>query len=293
MTTTGINTLSTYEKRAKYLKSTIENALRNALVVEKICAVDRSDLYTIQNPYSTAPTATVGSLRGTYAVADYTITDDALTVAYEVTAAEHIYDFEKIISQFDVISNRIEEQAYAVAKEIDQTVLNLLCEAGTTEYSTPSGGFTTASNINTIIGTCVSKVAGYTDIYKGLFLVIENTDIPGFIQYGATTGFSFADAVLNNGLMTSVLGVDIYVVRTGTFEDASYGTVAHTETVTNSGHRVFGVKGISTYAAPRGVQYEEKSVSAKTGKEVVTWADFGFKLWTTKASLIVDITITS
>jgi hypothetical protein len=62
-------------------------------------------------------------------------------------------------------------------------------------------------------------------------------------------------------------------------------------TVTNAGHRVFGVKNVATYASPRGIKVEEKGVSGKTGKEVVVYGYCGFKLWTTKASLVVDITL--
>jgi len=137
----------------------------------------------------------------------------------------------------------------------------------------------------------ISKVSGYRDTYKGLFLVIENTDVPGFIQAQATNGFSFADAALKNGWMSSYMGVDIYVVRSGTFADATTTTASGSKTWTNSGHRVFGVKGVSTYAAPRGIKYEEKYRTGYTGKELVTYGYVGFKAWASKQDLLVDITI--
>lgn len=176
---------------------------------------------------------------------------------------------------------------YAVAFGIDKFVLNNLCEDATGTYTTPTGGFTTAANINTIMANLASKVAGYQDTYNGLFLVIENTDLPGFMVAGATNGFSLADAVLRNGFMNSWMGIDIYVVRSGTFVDATLGT----KTVTNAGHRVFGVKGVATYASPRGMQYEEKAVTGKTGREVVVYGLVGFKLWAQKTGLVVDITL--
>jgi hypothetical protein len=83
------------------------------------------------------------------------------------------------------------------------------------------------------------------------------------------------------------MGTDIYVVRSGTFVDATIGTT----TVTNAGHRVFGVNKVATYASPRGMNYEEKSVTGKTGKEIVVFALVGFKLWAQKAALVVDITL--
>lgn len=281
------NTISTKTYRDKYRMAVLENALRNALVAEKICEVDRSDAKTIQNPYGSEPTVVVQALAGTYSPAALTTTDDTLTVADEFIVSEHIMDFENVLSRFDLFASRTEEMSFQVAKSIDRFVLNNLCEDGTGAYTTPTGGFTTAANINVIMSNLISKVAGYAESYKGLFLVIENTDVPGFIQAGAANGFSFADAVLNNGWMSSYMGVDIYVVRSSTFASETLGTTSYT----NSGHRVFGVKKVATYAAPRGVRFEEKSVSGKTGKEVVCYGYIGFKLWAPKAGLIVDVTL--
>ncbi len=282
-----MNTISTKTYRDKYRLANLDKLLRGALVAEKVCLVDRSDAKTIQNPYGSQPTTTVQALTGTYSVSAFTTTDDTLTVADEFICAEHVFDFENTLSNFDLFANRADEQAFSVASKIDNFVLNNLCEDGTGSYTTPVGGFTTAANVNVIISNLLSKVAGYADTYNGLFLVIENTDLPGIIQAAATNGFSFADAALNNGYVTSYMGVDIYVVRSGLFADATTGT----KTYTNAGHRVFGVKNVSTYAAPRGVMFDEKSVSGKTGKEVVTWGYIGCKTWATKSDLIIDITL--
>ena len=83
------------------------------------------------------------------------------------------------------------------------------------------------------------------------------------------------------------MGVDIYVVRTGTFTDATVGTI----TWTNAGHRVAGVKNVATTALPGGIKTEEKMVSGKTGMEVATYGYVGFKLWAPKVTLVIDITL--
>lgn len=282
-----MNTQSTYGARDKYFQSQYEIVLRNALVAEKICKVDNSDLKRIQNPYGSQPTATIQAVAGTYSVTAWTVTDDALTVTDEVIYAEHVFAHEEFFAVFDIATSRIDNMMYAVAFGIDKFVLNSLCEDATGTYTTPAGGFTTASNINTIMANLVSKVAGYEDTYKGLFLVIENTDLVGFAIAGATNGFTMADATLKNGFMNNWMGVDIYVVLSGLFVDDTLGT----KTVTNDGHRVFGVKGVSTYASPRGMNYEEKGVTAKTGKEIVVFGLVGFKLWAVKTALCVDITL--
>jgi hypothetical protein len=279
-------TMSTYGNRDIYFKSQYDIVLRNAMVAEKICDVNRTDAKRIQNPYGSQPTATVQAVAGTYSVSAWTVTDDALTVTDEVIYSEHVFAHEDFFAVFDIAASRLDNMMYAVAYGVDKFVLNNLCEDGTGTYTTPAGGFTTAANVNTIMANLNSRVAGYETTY-GTFLVIENTDLVGFLVAGATNGFSMADAVLKNGLVTNWFGTDIYVVRSGTFVDATIGTT----TVTNLNHRVFGVNKVATYASPRGMQYEEKSVTGKTGKEIVVYCLVGFKLWAQKAGLVVDITL--
>lgn len=282
-----MNTLGTEVYRTKWRQKSLETALRNGLVLEKVCQVDRSGNKTIKSPYQTAPTTVVQALAGTYTPAAFTITNDTLTVAYEFVVSEHVFDFEDTLSNFDLFAARQDDMNYSVMASIDQYGLNVMLADGTGTYTTPVGGFTTAANIPVIISNLASKVMGYADSYKGMFLVIENTDVPGFIQAQMASGFSYADAALNNGFLTSYGGVDIYVVRTGTFTNTDIGDM----TSNNSGHRLFGVKNICTYAAPQGVKFEEKGVSGKTGKELAVYGYVAVKVWAPKATLIVDITL--
>jgi hypothetical protein len=283
------NTLSTYALRDKYMKANLEVQLRAALVAEAVCRVDRTDLKRIQNPYITNQTATVQAVAGTYTPAAMTVTDDALTVTDEVWASTHVFGFEEITANFNLFKDFAEDLTFSVSYKIDQFVLNVLCEDATGTYTTPAGGFTTAANIPVIISNLISKVSGYGQNYAdGLFLIIENTDMTGFVQAQLASGFSYSDAALNNGFMTKYAGVDIYVVRTGTFVSATIGSRSD---FTNSGHRVAGVKNVATYASPRGVKYEEKSVSGKTGMEIVVWGLIGAKVWATKSDLLIDITL--
>jgi hypothetical protein len=276
--------------RAKYFSTKLQSVLRNALVCEKIMTVDNSDSFYIHNPYTTQPTALVQAMAyaGTYSVSAWSITDDSLTVTDEVIYSNHVYDFQRVMNNYNLVSERLDQVAYSIAFGIDKFALNVLCEDGTGTYTTPAGGFTTAANIPIIVSNLVAKVMGYADTYKGLFLVIENTDVVGFMQAQVGSGFSYADAALNNGFMANYMGVDIYVVRTGTFVSTDIGSRL---AITNSGHRVFGVKNVTTYASPRGVQYEEKSVGGRTGKEIVAYGYVGAKVWTQNAGLIIDVTL--
>lgn len=282
------NTIASRVYRDKYRSKVLDSALRGALVSDKISVRDESNNFRIQSPYSSTPTITVQALVGTYSTADFTTTDDTLTVVDEFIVAEHIKDFEESLTQFDLFTARTEQMGFNVAAKIDNYVVNNLLEDGTGTYTTPAGGFTTAANVNAIFANLVAAVSGYVEAYYGnMYVVVENTDMVGIITAGATNGFTTSDTTITNGKVGQWMGVDIFVVRTGTFTDATMGT----KTWTNSGHRLFGVKNVSTHALPGGIKTEEKQVSGKTGWEIATFGYVGFKLWTVKAGLVVDITL--
>ncbi len=280
------NTISTYTNRRSYFQSTLQKILRRSLIAEKICMVDYENKKYIDNPYTSQVTTTQQTLTGTYSVATFSTVDDTLTVTDEFVSAEQIYAFEAKMSNFNLATDRLDEQAFSMKAAIDKWVLNNLCEDATGAYTTPAGGFS-ASNIPVIFSECIGAVSGYDDVMRGMYMVVENTDVPGIIQGGAAGGFNFADSVLNNGMFTDYMGVRIYVTRTGTFVDATLGTT----TVTNSGHRVFGINKCASVLIPGNVDYEELLVTTKTGKEVRTVGHAGFKLWYTKTGLTVDITL--
>lgn len=273
------------------MKNTLETALRKAMVSRAIFNVDESGSYYIANPYGNQPVASVATMAGTYAITAYTTTADTLTVTEQVTYGEHIYQFEELLTRFDLWAARVDELSYAVAVRADAYALNeVLANAGTT-YTTPAGGFTTAGNFVTICGALLAKVAGYSQAYSNTFLVIENTDLAGIIPAMAGNGFTMSDLALRNGFMGNYMGIDLYIVRTGTFASETTTTASGTKTWTNSGHRMFGVKNVATYACPGGISVDEKKVTLKTGRELSVWMNIGAKLWAPRSALIVDITV--
>lgn len=281
------NTISTKTFRDKYRSAVLDSLLSRALISEAIFEKDTSGSKTIQNPYGSQPSTTTQAIAGTYNVATFTTNDDTLTVTDEIVVAEHVFDFEETLTRFDMFSNRTMEQGMALAREADKYALNVILDGAGESYNTPSGGFTTAANIKTIVSNLIAKVSGYADNYKGYFLVLENSDIAGVIETQIASGFSYADSALKNGFLQNYAGVEIYVTRDNTFVDDTIGT----KPVTNDGHRLFGIKKVATFAMPGGYHFEEKGVSEKTGMEVVTYSYIGAKAWKTKEDLLVDITI--
>lgn len=282
------NTLSTFALRHKYFSANLQQALRSALVAEAICMVDNGDTKTIENPYITATTATIQAVAGTYSVNAMTVTDNSLSVNDEVVDATQVFDFEMRTGNFDFMANFLDELIYRVSYQIDQFVLNKMLSLASGAYTTPVGGFTTPANIAVICSNLLGKVAGYqSGLASDPFLVIESTDLVGFAQAQVASGFAYADAALNNGFAAMYMGIRIYVIRTGTFVSTTLGTLV----CTNLGHRLFGISNLAMYASPRGVQYEEKAVSGKTGKEIVAYGLIGAIIWTPHLPLFVNITL--
>lgn len=281
------NTISSRTYRDKYRQASLQRLLRKVLVAQAVLDVDNSNADRIQNPYGSQASVTAQALTGTYSIAAWTTTDDTLTVTDEFPVGEQVYDYEQLLTAFDMFANRINEQNYAVAQKIDQWAINCLTNDAGATYTTPAGGFTTPANITAIVANLAAVVMGYQGSQRGLYLIVENTDTVGFAQAQVAQGFSYSDMALRNGFMNSYMGVDIYVVRSGTFVSATIGT----RTFTNSGHRVFGVKGSATLLLPSNIKVMEKEVSGKTGYEIATVAYAGFKQWFSTANLTVNITL--
>lgn len=279
----------TFVQRHKYFQASLQQQLRNSLVSAAIFKTDTSNLKTIENPYiSTEGTASVAAITGDYTISAMATTEDTLTVTDSVIVPTHVYDFEAKTANFDLMASFLDNLAYKVRFNVDKWVLNNMLDIATGTYTTAAGGFTTPTNIPKIMGDLLGKVAGYDGgIGSNPFLVIESTDLTGFAQLQVASGFNYADSALNNGFMANYMGVDIYVIRTGTFVTASFGSL----TLTNSGHRLFGLKNLGVIATPGGFQYEEKSVTLKTGKELVAFGYVGSKIWAPHLSLFVDITL--
>lgn len=289
MATLGTQNSVTFVNRHKYFKASLEQALRNRLVSREIFKWDTSNLKTIENPYiSTDGTATMQAVAGTYTVTALATTEDSLTVADEVIVPTHIFDFEQRFAQFDLFADFADNMSYQLAFNIDKFALNKVLSQATGTYTTAAGGFTTPANISKIIGDLLGKVSGYAGgVGNDPFLVVESTDVTGFIQMAMGSGFNYADAALRNGFSGNIAGVDVHVVRSGTFVTATLGTLS----ATNSGRRLFGIKNMAVVANPGGMKYEEKAVSLKTGKEVVAYGYVGAKVWAPQASLFVNITL--
>lgn len=275
--------------RKKWVSGMFQEILQSATVAEKIMAVDTSNVKYIENPYADAGVVTQQSPVGTYGVDTFSVTADTLTVSEEFVWSEHVFTFEQIVAVVDVKGSRMKEAMAKMATAVDKYALNALGNGGTGTYSTPAGGFAQA-NIIEILSKLSGKFAGYSEDFNGKYLVIEQSDLPGFIAAGMTNGFNFADTFLRNGYVGTLAwgGFDVYVKTDGTFVTATLGTLS----ATNAGKRIAGIKKMATLARPSDkLVWEEKQVGGSFGWELAMGVYAGVKVWAQKAALTVAITI--
>jgi hypothetical protein len=200
-----------------------------------------------------------------------------LNVTQEIIVSEHIFDFEQTLSYYDLFANRTREMVMSVKDELDVYNLTSMVTAASGFGNTVAvGGAFSAANVIPTLATIAGRFAGYSQSFNGMYLVIENTDLPAFVQAQVANGFNMADAALRNGFLGSYMGIDIYVVRSGQFA---------------AGTRLCGVKKQATFAMPVDWKFEEKQVSGKTGMECVTYGYTGNKMWTNTAALTAQVTL--
>jgi hypothetical protein len=293
--------LSTFTNRKKYALSKIDTVLAKEIISPQIFKVDTGNSKTIESPYFSATTTTGQNIAGTYTPANATTNDDTLTVNKEFINAQHVFDSEQRLSNFDTAKDLMDEMTRSFTEEVDKWALNRAladvqaATASTASFATAAGGITKTNAMN-VIGTILGNLSGYKNsIGQNPYLVIENTELGAFIEAQAAQGFAYADKVMYTGLVRNMAGVDLLVARTGTFVSATVSG----DVFTNAGKRLFGVYNKITLAVPSGsrdgkmmADYEELKVSGKTGMELRMVGYGGVKVWTPAKNLSGALTIT-
>lgn len=256
----------THAKKAsvmqEYLESmTVAGAISDFVVGKKF----------IHNPFPVPGALTTNSpMAGTYVVANFNSTDDTLEVNRESIYNTHFFDFETRFADYDIALETLKIASAKLAEDMDRELFAIL-EAGAGNTVPVAGGFT-AGNVIASVSQALGFVSGYANVTNGLYLVIDNLQLPAFVQMGATNGFSFADAVLMNGLGGTLMGADLYVVRAGQLPADT---------------ALFGVKKASTTGIGGAIHIEEKQVSGKTGMEFVAVNYSRSALWNNNQPLVV------
>lgn len=256
----------THAKKAavmqEYLESmTVARAISDFVVGKKF----------IHNPFPVPGSVTVNSpMLGTYTPVVFNSTDDTLEVNREAIYNNHFFDFETRFADYNIAMESLKLASAKLAEDMDRELFAIL-EAGAGETVEVPGGFTKANTFDAV-AEAVGRLSGYANAMNGMYIVIDNTQVPAFVSAGATAGFSYADAVLNNGLRGNLMGFDIYVVRSGQLPADT---------------ALAGIKKASTTGIGGAIHIEEKQVSGKTGIEFVAVNYSRSALWNNNQPLVV------
>lgn len=260
----------THEQKASTMQAYLES-----ITVAKAISDFKSGVKYIHNPFPTPGSITTNSpMAGTYTAGAFVSTDDDLVVNREAIYSTHIFDFEATFADYDLAMETFKLAAAKLAEDMDTELFTIL-DAGAANTVTVAGGFAAGTVISSL-AEALGHISGFAQMTNGTYVVIDNTQVAAFVEAGAGNGFSYADAVLRNGMMGQLLGFDIYVVRSGQLP----ANVA-----------LAGIKKASTTGIGGSIKVEEKGVAGKTGKEMTAINYSRSALWNNNQELVVKFNL--
>lgn len=191
---------------------------------KKAVAKGISDVYSgsdriIHNPYQSTPAGADGAAATSYSVADFTLTDDTITVNRRAVAAEHIDNIEQLQVRYDLAMARAERHAYVVADKIDQFMLELpVATSGVADID--DGDFAgTPGNAKVVSNSNVDDIANEIRTQLMLansngrpFWVVSPYEAADIASFTMNNGYTSADSAIRNGFTGENFGgLDIYV----------------------------------------------------------------------------------
>lgn len=204
----------------------VQEDLDKKLVAKGISTTDSRASRLFHNPFNSTPVGTNGTRQTTYTIEDMTSTDDTLTVQQRATAAEHIDNYEQMMTSYDLMSQQEQRQAYRIADFIDQYVLNKpvgFSGVRKIDNGVMGGGasdsaayVTSSTNINGVPTKIAQYLAlGNGAMEKGLFWVVSPYEMANITSYAQSHGFNVADSSISSGYQGVIGkafgGVDVYV----------------------------------------------------------------------------------
>lgn len=199
-----------------------QRAARKRAVARSIATVYTGPDRIIHNPYGNMPAKSDGVAATSYAVTDFTLFDDTMTVNRRATAAEHIDNIEQLQVRYDLSKNRAELQGYTVADAVDQYLLSLpSIVSGVTTLDGGAFGGTggqafgvTNSNVDEVANAIATNLMLGNAADAGLFWAVSPYEVSDIVSFSQGTGVDYANAYLRNGFTgVNFGGLDIIVTN--------------------------------------------------------------------------------
>jgi ElaB/YqjD/DUF883 family membrane-anchored ribosome-binding protein len=271
-------------------KNQLQARLETRLIVWDIFEVDTSNTYVHHNPYQSTSTATNSVVSSpAYTVADFSITEDSLTVNKRAYVSEHVDNYDELFSRYDLAMERAKEHADRIKKTIDKDSLQTVTTTSGIQLvdnatlGGAAGNITlSTSNIDEVFDAARIKLdEADVDTDGELFAVLRPKDISKLRLFASTAGFNTADETFKNGKVGRYMGFDIYMSN-------------NLYTNGGSAYPLFGAKKSAFIALPEsGIGFEAKSVSGKFGKEIVSHKFHNSKVWNNNLPKLVKVQVTA
>jgi hypothetical protein len=272
-------------------KTKLQEKLDEPKYWDKVATVTYTDKKVINNPYQNVATADAYTRGNQYTYNDVTLTNETLNINTSYVSPEFIDRAELAQSGFDLQMERAERQAQALLDQVETAVLAEYANAGLDLDNTDLGGgagdiTVSVSNIDDIFRLARKEIVenkGLAQLKaKGGFAILDPEKYELAVAYAQANGFRFADDALVGGEVPVINGFRVYESNLLTTE-------------TSTTHLLFGVNGAidlgilnTTFGD---IMVDENDPDNRSGVSIVSRVDYGTKVFTEKANLLVDVQV--
>lgn len=257
-----------------------------------VCRVDYTTSKVLHNPYQ-AKSAAASLTRGTaYSVADFTMTDDNVSIDTGFVVAEFIDRADLAQTGYDMQMERAQRQGEEINLTVEETFLGdyaNLTSFDNTELGGGAGDITaSASNIDDIIRAIKKKIytanGGKQYARNGGFIIWDPTRFQLVEAFAQANGFNEADKALKNGANSGLeyMSFTHYVSNSLTTETATLHVVAGVKKMYHIGILS------STYGY---LMVDDKDPGLKSGINLVSRLDMKGKAWNNTKPLLYNVQI--
>lgn len=256
-----------------------------------VCRVDYTTTKVLHNPYQTKSSASAYTRGNQYSFADFTVTDDNVSISTTYVIPEFIDRADLAQTGYNLQMERAQRQGEEINLTIEEAFLGAYASMtafDNTELGGGAGDITaTASNIDDIVRAIKKKIAtanGQREYARnGGFIVWDAKRFELLEAFAQANGFTSADRALNGGATSGFdfMGFTHYVSNSLTTE-------------TSTTHIVAGVKKmchIGILSTTYGQIVVDEEPNLQSGIGVISRVDYKVKVWNNMKPLIYDVQV--
>ena len=270
----------------------LQETLHAPTVWRDVCRVDISSKRVLHNPYPTKAASVTGTRGTAYTFADFTNTDDSVTISTKKLIAEFIDQADLGQTGYNLQMERAAMQGEEINLTIEEAFVGdhaNMTDFDNADLGGAAGSITlTNSNVDEVVTAISQKIAaanGQKQLARnGGFIIWD----PGTFQkvqlFMMANGFASADQMIRNGVDSGFEAMGFTHYRSNSLLTAS--SVLHV---------IAGVKNqfhIGIYNGTWGkVKVNDQDPGLQSGVGIISRVDFGVKVWNNVSTILYDVNI--